>query len=115
MLWKTTKVVTRDSVFIAGGQPTVTYVGRKQTDVERELARAIAAPNQISSLAGPTRGDVLAGHLAAEASGTVCVLLQGRRDVCPRPLARRRTQIRHRVMAIARIAPEISPHTIITP
>ncbi|MDD5586716.1 MAG: hypothetical protein PHY92_07165 [Alphaproteobacteria bacterium] len=45
----------RDDVFIAGGQPTVTYVDREDQDIERTLARAIAAPNQIASLAGPTK------------------------------------------------------------
>lgn len=45
----------RDKIFIAGGQPTVTYVDRKDQDVERMLARAIALPNQIVSLAGPTK------------------------------------------------------------
>ncbi len=45
----------RDEVFVAGGQPTITYVDRKDQDVERLLARAIAAPNQIVSLSGPTK------------------------------------------------------------
>lgn len=45
----------RDDVFVAGGQPTITYVDRKDQDIERTLARAIAAPNQIVSLAGPTK------------------------------------------------------------
>lgn len=45
----------RDEVFIAGGQPTVTYVERDELDIERGLARAIAAPNQIVSLAGPSK------------------------------------------------------------
>ncbi|MBN9453225.1 MAG: hypothetical protein J0I42_14855 [Bosea sp.] len=45
----------RDQVFVAGGQPTVTYVDRQEAHVERNLARAIATPNQIVSLAGPTK------------------------------------------------------------
>jgi AAA domain len=45
----------RDEVFVAGGQPSVTYVDRQEFHVERNLARAIAAPNQVASLAGPTK------------------------------------------------------------
>lgn len=45
----------RDEVFVAGGQPKVTYVDRQELHVERNVARAIAAPNQIVSLAGPTK------------------------------------------------------------
>ncbi|WP_245340400.1 hypothetical protein [Mesorhizobium sp. WSM4313] len=45
----------RDQVFVAGGQPTVTYVDRQELHVERSLARALATPNQIVSLAGPTK------------------------------------------------------------
>ena len=45
----------RDQVFIAGGQPTITYVDRQDQDIGRSLARAIATPNQIVSLAGPTK------------------------------------------------------------
>jgi len=45
----------RDDVFIAGGQPTTTYVDREDQDIERMLARAIATPNQVVSLAGPTK------------------------------------------------------------
>lgn len=45
----------RDDVFVAGGQPTTTYVDRQELHVERSLARAIATPNQIVSLAGPTK------------------------------------------------------------
>ena len=45
----------RDQVFVPGGEPTVTYVKREQSNIERELARAIATPNQIVSLAGPTK------------------------------------------------------------
>jgi hypothetical protein len=41
----------RDEVFAPGGQPTVTYVDRQEFHVERNLARAIAAPNQVVSLA----------------------------------------------------------------
>jgi len=45
----------RDEVFIAGGQPTVTYVDRQEMHVERGFARALATPNQIVSVAGPTK------------------------------------------------------------
>jgi hypothetical protein len=45
----------RDEVFVAGGQPSVTYVDRQEFHVERIVARAIAAPNQIVSLAGPSK------------------------------------------------------------
>lgn len=60
--------VSRDSVFVAGGQPSVTYVKRKQLDVERNLARALAAPNQIVALAGPTKSGktVLCKHVLGE-------------------------------------------------
>jgi hypothetical protein len=47
--------LNRDTVFVAGGQPSVTYVEREQLHIERNLARALAAPNQIVSLAGPTK------------------------------------------------------------
>ena len=47
--------LNRDEVFVAGGQPTHTYVERSGEAVERSLARAIATPNQIVSLAGPTK------------------------------------------------------------
>ena len=47
--------LTRDTVFVAGGQPSVTYVEREQLHIERNLARALASPNQIVSLAGPTK------------------------------------------------------------
>jgi len=50
-----TPPLTRDTVFVAGGQPSVTYVEREQLHIERNLARALAAPNQIVSLAGPTK------------------------------------------------------------
>lgn len=45
----------RDEVFVAGGQPTITYVERSAAHVELNLARAIATPNQIVSLSGPTK------------------------------------------------------------
>ncbi len=45
----------RDEVFVAGGQPTVTYVERTAEHVERTFARAIATPNQVVSLSGPTK------------------------------------------------------------
>lgn len=47
--------IHRDTVFVAGGQPTITYIERQNHDVERMLARALASPNQIVSLAGPTK------------------------------------------------------------
>lgn len=40
---------------MAGGQPTVTYVQRQAEAVELQFARAIATPNQIVSLSGPTK------------------------------------------------------------
>ncbi|HEX4296080.1 MAG TPA: TniB family NTP-binding protein [Rhizomicrobium sp.] len=45
----------RDEVFVAGGQPSVTYIQREDQHIERNLARAIATPNQIVSLAGTTK------------------------------------------------------------
>ena len=45
----------RDDVFVAGGQPTVTYVHREEEHIERSFARAVATPNQIVSLSGPTK------------------------------------------------------------
>jgi hypothetical protein len=45
----------RDEVFVAGGQPTYTYVERSSEHVELKFARAIATPNQIVSLSGPTK------------------------------------------------------------
>jgi hypothetical protein len=45
----------RDDVFVAGGQPTITYVQREEDHIERSFARAIATPNQIVSLSGPTK------------------------------------------------------------
>jgi hypothetical protein len=47
--------VTRDSVFVAGGQPSVTYVNRDHLKIEDNLRRAMKVPNQIVSLAGPTK------------------------------------------------------------
>jgi hypothetical protein len=49
------KRLHRDQVFVAGGQPTVTYVDRQEMHVERNVARAIASPNQIVSVAGPSK------------------------------------------------------------
>jgi len=40
---------------VAGGQPTFTYIERSAEHVELKLARAIATPNQIVSLSGPTK------------------------------------------------------------
>lgn len=59
---------SRDAVFIAGGQPSVTYVDRKELDMERHLARAIATPNQIVSLSGPTKSGktVLCRHVLGD-------------------------------------------------
>ncbi len=45
----------RDEVFVAGGQPTITYVERQEDHIERSFARAVATPNQIVSLSGPTK------------------------------------------------------------
>jgi hypothetical protein len=45
----------RDEVFVAGGQPTYTYVERSAEHVELKFARGIATPNQIVSLSGPTK------------------------------------------------------------
>ena len=47
--------LTRDTVFVAGGQTTITYVEREQLHIERSLARALATPNHIVSLAGPAK------------------------------------------------------------
>jgi hypothetical protein len=47
--------IHRDDVFVAGGQPTVTYVERSAEHIELKFARAIATPNQIVSLSGPTK------------------------------------------------------------
>lgn len=45
----------RDEVFVAGGQPSHTYVQREEEHIERSFARAVATPNQIVSLSGPTK------------------------------------------------------------
>ncbi|MDE1883324.1 MAG: AAA family ATPase [Rhodospirillales bacterium] len=45
----------RDDVFIAGGQPTITYVQRQDEHIENGFARAVATPNHIVSLSGPTK------------------------------------------------------------
>ena len=45
----------RDEVFVAGGQPTYTYVERSAEHVELKFGRGIATPNQIVSLSGPTK------------------------------------------------------------
>lgn len=45
----------RDEVFVPGGQPTLTYVDRASEHIERTFARALATPNQIVSLSGPTK------------------------------------------------------------
>jgi hypothetical protein len=60
--------VTRNTVFVAGGQPSVTYVQRKHLDIERQLARAMASPNQVVSLAGPTKSGktVLCRHVLGD-------------------------------------------------
>jgi hypothetical protein len=47
--------VSRDTVFVAGGQPSVTYVNRDHLKIEEALGRALKVPNQIVSLAGPTK------------------------------------------------------------
>jgi hypothetical protein len=46
---------TRDTVFVAGGQPSITYVDRAHLRIEENLRRALKAPNQIVSLAGPSK------------------------------------------------------------
>lgn len=50
-----TPIISRDTVFVAGGQPSITYIERSKLEMERHLARAIAAPNQIVSLSGSTK------------------------------------------------------------
>jgi hypothetical protein len=52
---KAEATVTRDNVFVAGGQPSVTYVSREELKIEDYLRRALKVPNQIVSLAGPTK------------------------------------------------------------
>ena len=62
------KAVTRDQVFVAGGQPDVTYVDRTNAGISGDLHRAIEAPNQIVSLAGPSKSGktVLCRHVLSE-------------------------------------------------
>ncbi|MGE0231981.1 MAG: hypothetical protein AB7O39_15925 [Flavobacteriaceae bacterium] len=47
--------ILRDAVFVAGGQPTYTYIDREDQDVERNFARAVATPNKVVSLSGPSK------------------------------------------------------------
>jgi len=47
--------ITRDMVFVAGGQPSTTYVDREDIHIEENFGRALKVPNQIASLAGPTK------------------------------------------------------------
>jgi archaellum biogenesis ATPase FlaH len=47
--------INRDTVFVAGGQPSITYIDRPNLEIERELAKAVAMPNQVVSLSGPTK------------------------------------------------------------
>jgi hypothetical protein len=49
------EIPTRGKVFVPGGQPYVTYVDRAHLHIEESLGRALRAPNQIVSLAGPTK------------------------------------------------------------
>ncbi len=49
------KKATRDTVFTAAGQPSVTYVDRAHLSIEGTVSRAIRLPNQIVSLAGPSK------------------------------------------------------------
>jgi hypothetical protein len=49
------KLPTRNTVFVAGGQPQITYIERSELEIEGHLTRAIALPNQIISLSGPTK------------------------------------------------------------
>ena len=49
------KLPSRDSVFTAAGQPSITYVDRAHLQIEGKVAAAIKAPNQIVSLAGPSK------------------------------------------------------------
>jgi hypothetical protein len=49
------ELATRDKVFIAGGQPSITYVDRAHLRIEQNLAQTIRIPNKIVSLAGPTK------------------------------------------------------------
>ena len=50
-----TEIISRNSVFVPGGQPSVTYVERAGLEIEHHFDRALAAPNQIVSLSGPTK------------------------------------------------------------
>lgn len=61
--------VNRDSVFVAGGQPSVTYVERAHLQIEESVLRALRLPNQIFSLAGPTKSGktVLCRKMLADA------------------------------------------------
>jgi len=52
---KMTEIISRNSVFVPGGQPSVTYVERAGLEIEHHFDRAIAAPNQIVALSGPTK------------------------------------------------------------
>jgi hypothetical protein len=52
---RTPSAITRDSVFVAGGQPSITYVDRAHLKIEDNLAQALKVPNQIVSVAGPTK------------------------------------------------------------
>ncbi|MDO8875880.1 MAG: hypothetical protein Q8M24_18620 [Pseudolabrys sp.] len=47
--------VTRGTVFVAGGQPSITYIDRQHLNVEYSLQQALNVPNQIVSLAGPSK------------------------------------------------------------
>jgi hypothetical protein len=60
--------VSRNSVFVAGGQPSITYVEREALHIERDLTRSLSSPNQIVSLAGPTKcgKTVLVGRCSAK-------------------------------------------------
>ncbi len=49
------EVISRDTVFVFGGQPSITYVERAELDIGRQFARSVASPFQITSLAGPTK------------------------------------------------------------
>jgi hypothetical protein len=68
--------INRDSVFIAGGQPTVTYVDRANLKVEENFKRAMRVPNQIVSLAGPTKSGKTVLCRAA-LTGTPYVWIEG--------------------------------------
>jgi hypothetical protein len=55
MATKPLPIISRNTVFIAGGQPTITYVDREHLNIEQTLLTAMKVPNQIVSLAGPTK------------------------------------------------------------